>query len=91
MMTCRELVELLCDFIDGELTAEQRRHIEEHLGDCPPCVIYVETYRLTITMSRKLPTGPLPPQLAERLRAVMDAHRKGHLPQPGPQDNAAQP
>ena len=51
-MNCRELAELLCDFIDGDLTPEQRQHIEDHLCRCPPCVIYVETYRLTITMSR---------------------------------------
>ena len=91
MMTCRELAELLCDFIEGELTADQRRHIEEHLCDCPPCVIYVETYRLTITMTRKLPSAPLPPQLAERLRAVMDAHSKGQLPESGSGENAVRP
>ena len=70
-MNCRELVQLLCEFIDGDLTAEQVREIEEHLCGCPPCGIYVETYRLTITLTKKLPCKPLPPQVAERLRAVV--------------------
>ena len=72
MITCRELVDLLCDFLAGELAEEQRRLIESHLEGCPPCVTYVETYRLTITMSRKLHCAPLPPQLKERLRAAME-------------------
>jgi hypothetical protein len=70
-MNCRELAELLCDFIDGDLTPEQRQHIEDHLCNCRPCVIYVETYRLTITLSKKLPCKPLPPHVAERLQAVL--------------------
>lgn len=70
-MNCRELVELLCEFIDGNLTPEQRQELEDHLCGCPPCVIYVETYRLTITLGKKLPCKPLPPQVAERLKAVV--------------------
>ncbi len=69
-MTCRELVELLCEFIDGELPEEKRCLVEQHLGACPPCVVYLETYQLTIRISRKLPSQPPPPQLLERLRAA---------------------
>jgi anti-sigma factor RsiW len=71
MFTCRELVELLCEFIEGELPDDKHQLIEEHLGRCPPCAVYVETYLLTITMSRQLPCSPLPPQLAQRLRETM--------------------
>lgn len=71
-VNCRQLVELLIDFVSGECPEEIRRHIEEHLGNCPPCVVYVDTYRLTIQMTRKLPQVPMPPQLVERLRKVVD-------------------
>jgi hypothetical protein len=37
---------------------------------CPPCVTYIETYRLTIQLTRQLPPKPIPPQLAEHLRSV---------------------
>jgi anti-sigma factor RsiW len=72
-VNCRQLAELLIDFVSGELAEEKRIHIEEHLGKCPPCVIYVETYRLTIQMTRKLPPVPMPPQLVERLKRVVEA------------------
>jgi len=72
-VNCRQLAELLIDFVSGELAEEKRIHIEEHLGKCPPCVIYVETYRLTIQMTRKLPPVPMPPQLVERLKRVVES------------------
>jgi predicted anti-sigma-YlaC factor YlaD len=78
---CRKLAELLIDFVSGECAEETRLHIEEHLGHCPPCVIYVETYRLTIQMTRKLPPVPMPPQLADRLWRVVETEcRQGDRP-----------
>ncbi len=71
-MSCEELVNLLLDFYGGDLTAEQRAEIEEHLCACPPCVQYVEEYRLTIQVTRLLPKNdPLPPAFEQRLRAML--------------------
>ena len=64
---CCQLAELLVDFINGELPEDRRGLLEEHLRACPPCLIYVETYRLTITITRKLPPRPIPLQLEKRL------------------------
>jgi anti-sigma factor RsiW len=67
-MTCRELVELLADFVSGELAEEHCRQIQEHLGICPPCIQYVESYRLTIEFTRNLPCSALPADVERRLR-----------------------
>ncbi len=32
MMTCRELAELLIDFVSGELAPEHQERVEQHLG-----------------------------------------------------------
>lgn len=71
MMTCRELAELLIDFVSGEMQEDHRRRVEQHLRCCPPCVHYVETYQLTIRLTRQLPCQPMPPALAERLRHAL--------------------
>jgi len=34
---CVEAVHLLYHYLDGELTAERRVLIRQHLDDCPPC------------------------------------------------------
>jgi len=72
-MTCRELAELLIDFVSGELAPEYRAHLEEHLRLCPPCVTYMETYRITIQLTRRLPCVPPPPELVRRLRQAVEA------------------
>jgi anti-sigma factor RsiW len=76
MISCRELAEFLIDFVSDELPAEHRDHIEQHLKLCPPCVAYLESYRMTIRLTRRLPCAPLPPELEKRLRAVLEELRR---------------
>jgi anti-sigma factor RsiW len=82
-ITCRQLVELLIDYVSGELDDDRRRHIEQHLQRCPPCVTYLETYQITIQITRQLPSAPMPPQLIERLRAVLEENCPKQPPKGG--------
>jgi anti-sigma factor RsiW len=70
-MTCRDLVALLIDYVSDELPPEQTEHIRKHLATCPPCVCYVETYHLTIKLTRRLPPVAPPAALLVRLRAAV--------------------
>ena len=71
MMTCRELVEHLLEFVAEELSPEHRERIREHLCRCPPCEVLVETYQITIRLSRRLPRHPLPASLQAKLREAL--------------------
>ena len=71
MMTCRELADLLVDFVSGELPPDHRDRVQQHLDGCTPCVHYVQTYQLTIRLGRCLPCEPMPDQLAQRLQAAL--------------------
>jgi anti-sigma factor RsiW len=51
-MTCRELVEFLNDYVDGDLPSEQRQRFDEHLGICPECRRYLDSYEKTIRASK---------------------------------------
>ena len=46
-LTCRELIEFLMQYVDGELPAAQLRAFERHLEICPSCVAYLAGYRAT--------------------------------------------
>jgi hypothetical protein len=70
-MTCRELAEILCDYLDGALSEEQCVTIRAHLECCRECVYFVETYQLTIHITRRLPGAELPPALLDKLRQAM--------------------
>jgi anti-sigma factor RsiW len=71
-MTCRELADLLCDYLEGELEAERCAVIRSHLQACPECGCLVETYQLTIQISRRLPPSPVPEHLLERLKKALE-------------------
>jgi anti-sigma factor RsiW len=79
-MNCRQLSELLVDYVSGELPPEQSDHFRRHLCQCPPCVVYLETYQLTIRLSRQLPAVAPPPQLLQRLRAALGESGTGQAP-----------
>jgi anti-sigma factor RsiW len=92
MITCRELAELLLDFVADQLPPERREHIEQHLALCSSCVAYLEGYRLTVQMTRRLPRPPLPPDLARQLRAFLEGGRRSqsveHSGRPHPREGA---
>jgi len=70
-MTCRELAELLIDYVQGDMDVDLHENIRRHLCACPPCETFLETYRITIQLTRKLPVAPLPPELKVRLEAAL--------------------
>jgi anti-sigma factor RsiW len=72
------VVELLIDYVAGDLPAEHRARVQEHLDGCPPCVAYLQTYQATIQLSRQLPCDSMPEPLAQRLMAAL-----AEMQQPG--------
>ena len=51
-MTCRELIEFLMAYLDGELPPASRRVFDAHLAACPPCRRYLASYREAIALGR---------------------------------------
>ena len=48
--TCKSLLGLLSDYVDGELNEELCREIESHVAECQNCRIVVDTLRKTILL-----------------------------------------
>jgi anti-sigma factor RsiW len=68
-LTCKELVELVTDYLDGALPADTRRRFDEHLASCPFCQIYLNQMRQTIRAVGRLPDESLAPEALETLLA----------------------
>ncbi len=78
-MTCRDLVDFLMAYLDEELPEAQRASFEEHLGMCPPCVAYLDTYRETVALGKAVCSedDSLPDDVPEALvQAILTARRK---------------
>jgi predicted anti-sigma-YlaC factor YlaD len=74
-MECRQIAELLGDYLEGTVAKETRELIEWHIESCAPCVAFVNTYRGTINAARKLQETPIPPELKHRLLNVLRARQ----------------
>ena len=74
-MTCRELVEVITDYIEGTLPEHDRRRFEQHLGECPGCVNYLEQMGETIQALGELPEESIQPQAREELLRAFRAWR----------------
>ena len=65
--TCKDSVELLLEYLDGELTPELREKLEEHLGGCSPCEDFLKSYRATPGLCRKALARDVPREVAAKL------------------------
>ena len=77
-MNCREFVDFLMAYIDGELPEAERSVFDAHMVDCPPCQTYLETYKETVQLGQDLcrdSDGPIPDEVPERRVAAILAAR----------------
>ena len=51
-ITCRELIEFISLYLDGELDAGPRHEFERHLSVCPSCAAYLDGYRETVRLGK---------------------------------------
>jgi len=76
MLRCRDIVELLGEYLDGALDPATTEALTAHLADCRECTAFVNTYRGTVRAARQLREEEIPPRLKERLLTFLRQHRK---------------
>ncbi|HVD02345.1 MAG TPA: zf-HC2 domain-containing protein [Candidatus Dormibacteraeota bacterium] len=69
-MRCREVVELMTDYLEGALSAADRARFEEHLAGCPGCTAYLEQLRVSLRVLGALAAVPVPEAQRRELLAA---------------------
>jgi anti-sigma factor RsiW len=79
-VTCRELVEFLMAYLDGDLPEDERRAFDAHLELCEACVEYLRAYEKTLRLEREAfqdacapPADDIPEELVS---AILAARRR---------------
>lgn len=68
---CRELLDQLSEYIDGELEDAVCIELEAHLAQCTNCRVMVDTLRKTITLYHAQAPAELPSGVEDRLYKVL--------------------
>ena len=71
-MTCIELVELVTDYLEGSMPADERARFDEHISGCEGCTAYLEQFRITIRLTGMLTEERIAP---DARAALLDAFR----------------
>jgi anti-sigma factor RsiW len=71
-LSCREMVELVTDYLEGALSEVERARFDAHIGGCDGCTAYLEQMRTTVRLTGRLTREQIP---AESLEALLRAFR----------------
>ncbi|MBI3244494.1 MAG: zf-HC2 domain-containing protein [Chloroflexi bacterium] len=84
-ITCKELVELVTDYLEEALPTEQRARFEAHLSRCEGCQSYFAQMRRTILLLGRLTEDTVPPAAkAELLTLFRNWKESGESDPPAP-------
>ena len=78
-LTCKELVELVTEYLDGSLSRRNRARFEAHLAGCTNCTQYLEQFRETIRLTGTLRESDVSPEAEAALLAQFESWKRGEL------------
>jgi anti-sigma factor RsiW len=67
-LTCRELVELVSDYLEEELPRAERSRFEAHMAGCEHCAAYLRQMRETLHLLGELTDEAMSPEAEAGLR-----------------------
>jgi len=72
LLTCKDFLNELTDYLDECLDAEVRAKLEQHMTECPNCWVIADTTRKTIQIYRGMEPYPIPADVETRLMAALE-------------------
>ena len=74
-VSCKTGVEILMDYLEGEVPDDMRAILESHVSGCPRCAAFIASYLATPRILREATAAAMPPELQRSLLAFLRAHR----------------
>ena len=76
-LACRELVELVTDYLERRLSPRDRTRFEAHVADCEYCEAYLEQMQQTIRALGRLPEESVSAEARDALFAAFRDWSRG--------------
>jgi hypothetical protein len=72
LLTCKEFLQEVSDYLDESIDAELRQKLEAHINECPNCWVIADTTRRTVHIYKGMDPYPVPADVQARLMAALD-------------------
>ena len=81
MVTCKDFLRELADFLDESVDPTLRQELERHISQCPNCWVICDTTKKTIQVYKGMEPEPLPDQVHLKLIQIIEKRCCKHEPQ----------
>ena len=78
MLTCKEFLSELSDFLDEATDAEIRAKLASHIAECPNCFVICDTTKKTISVYKGMKSCTIPEDVHQRLMAAVERKIAAH-------------
>ena len=72
MLTCKDFLSELSDYLDESLDAGLLAKLEQHITECPNCWVIADTTRKTIRIYKGMEPYPIPSDVESRLMRALE-------------------
>lgn len=72
MLTCKDFLNELSDYLEESGDAELRAKLEQHITECPNCWVIADTTRRTIQIYKGMDPYPMPADVEDRLMRALE-------------------
>lgn len=76
MVSCQHCIDLLVDYLEGQLPADREKELDDHFMACPPCLDFLDQYRASSRLCRRALEADMPSALADKLGEFIGKHCK---------------
>jgi len=80
LLTCKEFLQELNDYLDETVDLELRRKLEVHITECPNCFVILDTTRKTIQVYKGMQPQVLPTEVQTRLMKAVERKMAARKP-----------
>jgi hypothetical protein len=72
LLTCKDFLTELSDYLDEAVDAQAKASLEEHINGCPNCWVITDTTKKTVQIYKGMEPFPIPSDVQSRLMAALE-------------------
>ncbi len=76
MLTCKEFLSELNDYLDETVDKDLREKLKSHVTECPNCWVIVDTTKKTIQVYKGMDAQEVPSDVKSRLMLALEKKMK---------------